>query len=94
MKWVKWSQWDSGGMVEFGQMPMRDVEKNLQRFEQEAAIILEKTGADHVVYGLKTYDDEGELAAVKFYMKPMNDEDFQKDVASLDGVVVYVLHKK
>lgn len=94
MKWVRWSQWDNGGMVGFGQMPVQDVEKDLQKFEQEASIILKKTGADHVVYGLKVYDDEGELAAVKFYLKPMNDEDFQKDVASLKDVVVYALHKR
>lgn len=94
MKWVRFTQWLSDGIVSFGQMPMRDVEKNLQKFELEAAKLLKDSGADHVVYGMKRYDDDGELEEVKFYMIPMDDEKFQKDVATLGGVVIYALHKR
>jgi len=31
--WVKWSQWTGEGMVNFGQMPVRDIAKYLQAFE-------------------------------------------------------------
>lgn len=93
-KWIKWTQWDKGGMVGFGQMPGRDVEKNLQNFELEAAKVLKETGADHVVYGMKLYDENDELEHVKFYMAPMDDATFQKDVASLSGCVIYALHAR
>ncbi len=91
--WVRWSQWDNGGMAGFGQMPLRDVGKNLREFAAKAKEILEESGADHVVYGLKVYDDDGTLDEVKFYLLPMSDEDFQKDVATLKGVTVYALHR-
>ncbi|MBR3973035.1 MAG: hypothetical protein IKJ99_03675 [Oscillospiraceae bacterium] len=94
MKWIKWTQWESGGCIGIGQMPGREVEKNLQEFEKQAAKVLKETGADHVVYGMKLYDEDGELEEVKFYMVPIDDEKFQKDVASLSGCVIYALHAR
>lgn len=95
VKWVGWSQWENGaGMVNFGQMPSTDVEKNLQEFKKKAAQLLEKSGADHVVYGLKVYDDNDELESVKFYMHPMSDAEFQRNVATLTGCIVCALHKR
>lgn len=91
--WVKWSQWTGEGMVNFGQMPVRDIAKYLQAFEMDAKEVLEKTGADHVLYGVKQYEGRT-LTEVRFYMIPMNDEQFEKDVASKRGVVVFALHKR
>lgn len=91
--WVKWSQYTDQGMVNFGQMPIRDVPKTLREFSQGAKELLDKTGADHVVYGLKVYDENGELEAVKFYQLPMDDATFDKDVATLKNCTVYALHK-
>lgn len=36
-RWVKWSQWTGEGMVNFGQMPVRDIAKYLQVFEMDVA---------------------------------------------------------
>ncbi len=91
--WVRWSQWTGEGMVNFGQMPVRDIAKYLQAFEMDAKEVLEKTGADHVLYGVKQYEGRT-LTEVRFYMIPMNDEQFEKDVASKRGVVVFALHKR
>ena len=91
--WVKWSQWTGEGMVNFGQMPVRDIAKYLQAFEVDAKEVLQKTGADHVLYGVKQYED-GTLTEVRFYMIPMDDEHFEKDVANKRGVVVFALHKR
>lgn len=90
--WVRWTQWTSEGMVNFGQMPVKDVGQNLRKFEQEAGKIMRETGAAHVLYGVKLYDDDGDLQEVKFYLEPMDDARFEKDVASKTGVVVYALH--
>ena len=91
MSWVRWSQWDAGGMVVVGQMPVKDIQKNLQDFEKKAKEILEKSGADHVVYGLKEYNDDGTLDEVRFYLQPMDEQEFDR-VAGMRGVQVYALH--
>ncbi len=91
--WVRWSQWSEEGMTNFGQMPIRDVAKNLREFAAEAKKILLKTGADHVVYGLKEYDDDGDLDEVRFYLAPFTDADFQKEVVPIKGCVIYAVHK-
>ena len=91
--WVRWSKWESGGMTQFGQMPLREVAGHLRRFAEKAKEVLDKTGADHVVYGMKQYDADGELEHIKFYLEPMGDEEFQSDLATLKGVTIYALHK-
>ena len=73
-------------------MRWRDIQLNLQKFEQEAKKLLDETGADHVVYGMKIYED-GHLKEARFYLQPMSEEEFDR-VASLSGVIVYALHKK
>lgn len=92
-RWVKWSQWTREGMVNFGQMPVRDTAKYLQAFEMDAKEVLQKTGADHVLYCVKQYED-WTITEVRFYMIPMDDEQFEKDVANKRGVVVFALHKR
>lgn len=91
--WIRWSHWTAEGMVGFGQMPMRDVQGKLQEFERAAKDVLDSTGADHVLYGVKSYDGNEELEEVKFYMLPMDEENFQKNVANIRNVRVYALHK-
>lgn len=93
MKWVRWSHWADQGMTEFGQGPLNKLEESIQEFEREARKVMDETGADHVVYAVKYYDDDGELDEIRFYMIPMSDEEFQKDVAGKPGIRVYALHK-
>lgn len=93
MKWVRWSHWTDAGMVEFGQGPLNKLEESIREFEKEAMKVLEDTGADHVVYAVKEYGKDDELDEIRFYMIPMSDEEFQKDVASQPGLRVYALHK-
>ena len=38
--WVRWRHWTENGLVAFGQMPIRDVGRELQKFEAEALKIL------------------------------------------------------
>lgn len=91
--WVRWSHWTDQGMVEFGQMPRKKMQENLQRFEVEARKLLEQTEADHVLYGRKLYDEAGELEELRFYLMPMSDEEFEKEVVPLPGQQVYAVHK-
>ena len=96
MEWIRWSRWDSNGRIERGQMRWQDIQLNFQKFEQEAKKLLDETGADHVVYGMKIYED-GHLKEVRFYPVELLfahrlKVEFDR-VASLSGVIVYALHK-
>jgi len=93
-RWIRWSQWGDGGMLAFGQMPVKEVDRWLREFGDRAKEIMDSTGADHVVYGMKLYDDDGSLEEVKFYLYEMGDEEFYKDVSTLKGCTIYALHNK
>lgn len=95
MKWVKWRHWTANGLVGFGEMPLQNVERELQKFEKEATRIQKETGADHVLYGVKEYDRDGELEEVRFYLEPMNEDEFEERVVKKSaGLTVYALHAR
>lgn len=95
MKWVRWRHWTAKGLVGFGEMPLQNVERELQKFEKEACRLLKETDADHVLYGAKEYDRDGELEEVRFYLEPMNDGEFEdRVVKKTAGLVVYALHAR
>lgn len=93
LKWVPWVQWSGGRVVGAGKMTLKQVQENLKRFERKAREILAETEADHVLYGVKRYGDDGELEKVSFYLEPMDEERFGRDVASIPGVTVYAVHR-
>ena len=93
-KWIRWTQWTEIGLINYGQMPAMDVDKYLRDFERQAKEVLEETGADHVLYGIKSYDNDGNLEEVRYYMIAMDDDRFEKDVASKPGATVYALHRR
>ena len=91
---VRWSLWSSGfGFVTQGQMQLCKVTEKLQKFEHAAKQLLAQTGADHVVYGRKIYDEDGKVKEVRFYLEPMTDKRFERDVVPLKNQVIYALHK-
>ena len=91
---IRWFHWTDEGLDEFGSMPLENVDSELRRFEAEASKLLKSTGADHVVYGVKHYDENSELDEVRFYLLPMDDETFEKDVANKKNIRVYALHRR
>lgn len=91
---VSWFQWGGGRLINFGQMRRSEIAQELRKFELEAQKLLKKTGADHVLYGAKWYDENGLVSKVSFYMEPMIEEQFEKDVARLTGVQIYAVHAR
>lgn len=91
--WVKWFQWGQGRLINYGQMRKREVEDVLKEFEVEAAKVLKRSGADHVLYGVKSFDENGEISKVTFYMEPMTDEQLEND-ARLNNCIIYALHAR
>ena len=49
---VKWSLRDSTGCKQRGEIELAQIPGELLRFEREAARIMKRTGADHVLYGI------------------------------------------
>ena len=73
--------------------PSGVIQSELQRFEARAKELMEETGADHVLYGRKFYNEAGELEELRFYLLPMSDETFEERVVPLKNQQVYALHK-
>lgn len=92
-RYVKWSHVNQDGFVGKDWMLRSEVQNKIQEFEQAAKKILEDTGADHVLYAIKYFDDNCTLEEVKFYELPMTDEEFEDRVARQVRVQVYALHK-
>lgn len=90
---IRWSQWMQDGTFCCGYIERTAIQEKLAEFRKEAVKLLKATGADHVVYGVKFYDQNGELEEIRFYLSPMSEEKFERDVASIKGVVVYAVHK-
>ena len=91
--WIKWQSYSNYGLVEWGEMSPKDVNKVLLLYAKYASKILENTSVDHILYAVKHYNElTGELELIRFYMKPMSDEAFER-VAMMRNVVVYALHK-
>ena len=91
-RFVRWSQWGEPGLMDAGQMLLSKIPETLRMFEAEAAELLKSSGADHVVYAWKEYDDNGDLKEISFYMMPFDDTEFEKRIQPLDGII-YALHK-
>ena len=92
MKWIRWTLWTGSDHI-CGQFPLKDVDREIQKFEARAALVLKETGADHVLYAVKYYEAD-ELDRVSFYMMPMSDEEYEEKVVKLEGVRVYALHAR
>lgn len=93
-QYISWQRWSADGLLQYGQMSRKNVQSNLDIFRRKALEILQQTGADHVLYAVKHYNEDDELNLVKFYLEPMDDERYDRDVASASGVVVYAVHKR
>ena len=91
---VRWFQWSGGRLIICGQMRRSEIAQTLREFEAEAQKILERSGADHVLYGIKWYEEDGSLSRVSLYIDPMTEEEFEKDVTRLTNVQVYAVHAR
>lgn len=71
---------------------LADIPKMLQKFERDAAIVIKRTGADHVLYACKIYGADDNLVTVQFYNEPMDDEIFDRVTRKVRGAMIYALH--
>lgn len=93
-KMVMCSLRDTAGCRFRSQERLADIPKMLQRFERDAAVMMKKTGADHVLYACKIYDADDNLVTVQFYNEPMDDETFDRVTGKVRGALIYALHNR
>ena len=83
---------DTTGCIRRGKMSLPEVQKELLWFERQAAKEMKETGADHVLYGTKIYDNDNRLVTVQFCVQPMTDEEFYRLTGKARNVMIYALH--
>lgn len=83
---------DTTGCIQRWQMSLPEIQKELLWLERQAAKEMKETGADHVLYGTKVYDNDDRLVTVQFCMRPMTDEEFYRLTGKARNVLVYALH--
>lgn len=92
--WVQYEQWNASGFVSAGPLLVRDIQKYLRKFEVAANKLMDETGADHVVYARKKYNEHGKLHKICFYEgTALSDEEFYDKTDKIPGIV-YTLHRR
>ncbi len=66
----------------------------IQRHEKDAMQLLRKSGAAHVLYGIKVYNRRGELVSVQLMNEAMDDKEFYTLTRRMRGALIYALHKR
>ncbi|MEG1562174.1 MAG: hypothetical protein RR365_00775 [Bacteroides sp.] len=80
-------------------MNMAYLAQSLRDLESIASRDMKESGADHAVYAVKKYSDDGGIKEVDFYDPPvcMNDKDFYERTeieAKAQPCVIYAVHKR
>lgn len=92
--WVMYEQWNDSGFVREGPLPARDVSKYLIEFELAAKKLMDETGADHVIYAWKKYNEKDEFYKICFYEGvALSDEEFYERTNNINGIL-YALHRR
>lgn len=90
---VRWSSWSNPSVVEHGKMPVAKVGQCMVRYRNAAKKVMQATGSDHVVYGMKMFGKHGKLSAVHFYMWPMKEQEFKRVMGKVHNAEVYAVHR-
>ena len=76
------------------QMTYADYLKVLAEWRLEARRQLDETGADHVIYGSRSYNDDGTLKEMHMYMLPLSDIEFTKRTSKVNDLILAVHRQK
>lgn len=89
---VAWTMKDTTGCIRKGKMSISEIQKELLKFERDAAEKMRETGADHVLYGTKIYDNNDRLVTVQFCIQPMSDKEFYRLTGKTRNALIYAIH--
>lgn len=93
MSLVRYCDIGRSGRLTYGYIDAAEMQKKLQRDGQEAKRLMKETGAAHVVYGMKHYEETGALESVSFCMVPMREGAFRKTADQAHDCMVYAVHR-
>lgn len=93
-KWINWSQ-SNGYDTQYGEMSIENIPKCLEDFKSAAIKYQKEIDADHVIYASKQFNDNGELASIRFYQNlALDDKTFNKRIEACKNYQVYAIHKR
>lgn len=92
---LKWSQWTpSEGMIRCGRADYQTIMKWMVDLGKEAKKCLSAQEKEHAIYGMKIYDENDNLAEVRFYANTyMNDDELAETTNKMPRNIFYVAHK-
>lgn len=91
---VALTDWTRASVIDMGKMHIKNINEKLREYEKVAHKMLEETGADHVIYGVKYYDDNDRVEKVHLHMTPMDENTFCLRTEKLENALVYAVHKR
>ena len=92
---VRWTATNRDrSVVEKGTMEKGQIASSLREIEPAAMKLLKTTGAEHVMYGATVYGKDGAIAAVHFFLWPVDEDEFERVTRRCRGAHVYALHRR
>jgi hypothetical protein len=76
------------------QMAYKEYQAMLPEWRAEALKQLAETGADHVIYGSRIYNEDGTVKEMNMYMIPLDDAEFYRRTNGVDDLVLAVHRMK
>lgn len=80
---------------ETGYISLKNAEETFRNYAKEARKVMNEKQCDHIIYGSKEYDTDGNLIAVNFYnMICLSDKEFDERISNitLNKYYVYAIH--
>lgn len=91
---VKWSQWDSTGMIRCGERELSEIMKWVKSLGLDAAKHLKSQDKPHAVYARKIYGESGNLEEVRLYCNAyLDDEELELVSETNPKDIFYVSHR-
>lgn len=93
-KKIKWSQWDTTGLIRCGFNDYKTLIKWTQELGHEAKECLMKQDKPHAIYARKMHDDSGRLTEIRMYCNAyLTDEELDTVAVLNPNDTLYVVHK-
>lgn len=91
---IKWTQWDSSGLVRCGRQDYNTVMKWMRDFGSDAKRCLANEEKTHALYGRAIHNKAGRLTEIRFYCEVfLDDEELDAIARSCKHDTLYVIHK-
>lgn len=92
---IKWSQWTPNGMIRCGFRDYNTLMKWMREIGKDAKNCMKYHENQHAIYGRKIYNEEDELAEIRFYCDSyMTDKELDDFLMENPRDVIYMVHRQ